>query len=283
MKIFINSGYFHHMNKVALDEMISFLGWTKVGSINDANLVYSPSTYLNAEAYPNKKFIFGPHFSVFPNNLARSLRTNYNNAIYIQPSQPSVDTWVNEFNFNNIPVKEQPFAVNLNNYQVSDEVKDTVLLYYKERDPKELEIVKNFMNSKGIKYDLINYGNYNESDYQNKLNRSKYVIWLGRHESQGFALQTVLAKNIPILVWGVTLRKQQHNCPREYHDVKSVVSTVPYWSDECGELFFESSELEGKYNTFIKKLGDYTPRNFIKNNVSIAASANRFKDLVNGI
>tara|TARA_R110000824_G_scaffold72970_2_gene185972 strand:- start:2905 stop:3783 length:879 start_codon:yes stop_codon:yes gene_type:complete len=280
MKLFIYNKNFHHMNRQALDEMVDYLKIEKVNNIDEAEVVYSPSQPLNTEIYPHKIYIFGPHFSVFPTPTARSISNKYQNAVYIQPSQPTVDTWIKEFGFTNVPVKAFPFPLNMGRYLVSNKIKDTVLLYYKQRDPSELAAMKNFLEHAGVKYELISYGSYKESDFQEKLDRAKYAVWVGRHESQGFALQSALAKDIPILVWSTRLRSQEWGCPQHYYNVKSEVTTVPYWDKTCGIKFHDVSELEESYEEFLDNLSSYSPRKFIEDNLTIEKCSQNFIDLV---
>ena len=47
----------HEINNVALIDTID---------LSMFDCVYSPSSPINVEKYPNTKFLFGPHFSVFP-------------------------------------------------------------------------------------------------------------------------------------------------------------------------------------------------------------------------
>ena len=47
------------------------------------------------------------------------------------------------------------------------------------------------------------------------LKQARFCIWIGRHESQGFAFQECLASNVPILVWDVQSMK---DCTEEYRD-----------------------------------------------------------------
>lgn len=283
MKIFVNPTSIHKMNKAGLNEIISHLKMVSVGSMAEADVIYSPGGPLNTEQFPNKKYIFGPHFSVFPNPAARGISGRHKNAVYIQPSQPSVNTWVNEFEFNNIPVKAFPFPLNMDRYQVSNEPKDKVLLYYKYRSTEELKFVREFLDSKGVKYDTIKYGSYNEGDYQKKLNRCKYVVWLGCHESQGFALESVLAKNIPMLVWSVKLRKQQLGFEARYSSVKSEVTTVPYWDDRCGEKFYTAEEMSNAFQKLIENIDNYKPREYVEETLSVPVCSNNFLELINSI
>ena len=50
---------------------------------------------------------------------------------------------------------------------------------------------------------------YPEEEYIKYLQESKYGIWLGAHESQGFALEEALAINVPLLVWNVKYMSQE--------------------------------------------------------------------------
>lgn len=283
MKLFLTPGFFHHMNKNGLDLIMKNLGWSYVNNINEADIVYSPSTYLNTEQYPNKKFIFGPHFSVFPNDSARRISNKFNNSIYIQPSYPSVNTWKNEFNFNNIPITSFPFPIDFENVRILDDEKTEVIVYHKLRSPEDLKYVTNFLESKNVNFHIIKYGSYKEHDYQQLLDKTKYVVWVGAHESQGFALESVLAKNIPILVWSTKLRSQEYNCPQEYYTVKSEIRTAPYWDENCGVVFFNKEDLPESYNTFISKLGHFNPRKYIESVVSIDVCSKNLINIINNL
>ena len=47
-------------------------------NLNDFDCVYSPSVPIDVSLYPNTKFIFGPHFSVFPELSQMNIISNYN-------------------------------------------------------------------------------------------------------------------------------------------------------------------------------------------------------------
>lgn len=281
MKIFINGTNFHHKNKFFIIYWINKFH-TRVYNIIDADIIYSPYLFIDITKFPNKKFIFGPHFSVFPNNIVSKFNNIYNNAIYIQPSQPSVDTWQNEFHFNNIPMKAIPFGVNTELFKPSiNNNKKHVLVYYKMRDPNELKLLLDFLSHKNINFILIDYNKkYQENYFIDILNNTKYCIWLGRHESQGFALQEILSFNIPILVWGVKLRNQEYPYKNEYINVKSTVSTVPYWNNSCGEIFFNFHDIEPIFYKFINNLNIYKPREFILNNLSLDYCCKLWNDFI---
>ena len=271
------------MNQLGFDLILSRLNIERVSSLCDADIIYSPSEYMNTEQFPDKKYIFGPHFSVFPNPAARSISGKFNNAVYIQPSQPSVDTWVNEFNFKNIPVKVFPFPLNIEEYKPSAIEKDIALIYFKRRRDDELKLVEQLLISRDIKYEIVKYGSYDELVYQSKLDRSRFVFCLGRHESQGFAIQSALSKNIPMIVWDVSLRKQEVGYEAEYANIQSPVTTVPYWNIKCGEKFYNSVDMTETFDKFINNLDSYNPREMIKNSVSPSICSDNFLYLINSI
>lgn len=282
MKIYLNSHNFHHKNKNFIMYFINKYH-TFVNNIEEAEVIYSPDKYIDISKYPCKKFIFGPHFSVFPNNIVKQFSNIHNNALYIQPSQPSVNTWQNEFNFTNLPMKAIPFGVDVDKFVGNDKsTRNNIVVYYKSRDPNEMDLLVKFLNDKNLKYKIFSYQNrYKEEDFLQYIKTCKFGIVLDAHESQGFAIEEMLSCDIPLLVWGVTLRKQQYPYRNEYMHIKSNVSTVPYWSDNCGELFYNYSDLENKYKIFIDKLDTYKPREFILKNVSLEACSDKWNKLLN--
>jgi len=186
-------GNYHHKNDQFLQHYINE-NHTLVTNIKEANVVLSADTLIDPSQYTDKKFILGPHFGKERINEVSNINTKYNNAVYIQPSQPSVDLWIKELGFTNMPVLALPFGVNTDMFKpTSDTEKTDVILYYKHRHPSDMEIVLNFLEQKGIKPRVFSYEKrYREKDYFDCLNRCKFAVWIGAHESQGFALQECL-------------------------------------------------------------------------------------------
>lgn len=254
-----------------------------VYNIEEADIVLSADTAIyDTYKYPYTKFIFGPHFGKGRINEIKKLNNSKNNNMYIQPSLPSVKLWTDEYNFNSIPIKAIPFGVDTERFIGNEQSqRNNVILYYKSREPNELKLLTTFLNNKKINYKIFNYQKrYNENEFLSYLKTCKFGIVLGRHESQGFAIQEMLSCNVPLLIWGVTLRNQQYPYEKSLQNIKTPVSTVPYWSSDCGELFYDYSELENKYNTFINNLDKYKPRQFIIENLSLDACCNKWNELL---
>ena len=169
-------------------------------------------------------------------------------------------------------------GIDTDSFKPSKEKKDIVLIYFKQRFKEELEKVKAILRSKNLDFRVIVYGNYIESDYQNLLGRSKYIIWVGRQESQGLALQEALASDVPILVWDVSY--MGHSDPNsgftpEESAYKNTTS-APYFSESCGLKIKEIEELPSAIDFMESNLKKFKPRDFIVSNLSLDGRAREF-------
>ena len=274
---------YHHKNEFFLRYYINNYH-NSVDNIRNADIILSASKFLfKTETFPDKKFIFGPHFGKNKINEMRKINNMNNNNIYIQPSMPSVKLWTDELKYTTTPVKAIPFGVDTDKFKPDTDIvnKNEVMLYYKNRNPGELNFIEKILNERKINYKLFSYTRrYNEDDYMNHLKKSKYGIWLGSHESQGFALEEALSCNVPLLVWNVTLRKQEWSMREVYKNIKSNVTTIPYWDKRCGEFFYNQNEFESKFDEFLSKLDTYQPRQFILENLSLEKCAEKWNKLI---
>jgi len=279
---FLIIGNLHHKNKAGLITILNYLQWTyNFGTLNDIvnfDIIYSPSIPFDPSKYPTKKFIFGPHFSVFPDHKMNLINNKYANAIYIQPSKWAADVWIN-MGVKHIPIKSMPFPVNtyLFSPRISNQ-KNNVFIYFKRRHPKELNMLEQFLNYRQISYKIFDYvKKYEEEDYLNYLKNSKYGIILDAHESQGFAIEEALSCNVPLLVWNTKTMNQEYGSSYGFIPC----NTIPYWDERCGEYFYDINELEEIYNTFISKLDQYQPRQFILENLSIEKCVEKIVNIIN--
>lgn len=276
-------GRFHHKNMIGLKLLLNSINIQyKFGNINDIkdyDIIYSPNYPLNSNLYPDKKFIFGPHFSVFPDNKLLQINNINNNSIYIQPSNWARDVWINMNAEKNLPVKTFSFAVEVDKFRpIENSKKNEIFIMYKHRNPKELEYIISFLSKISVNFKLFNYQTkYNENEYIRCLQNAKYGIWIGRHESQGFALEEALSCNIPLLVWDVNYMSQEYGY--NYPDIPATV--IPYWDKRCGEYFKEKEIFEETYYKFINKLDTYKPREYILENLSPEKCGERFIKLIN--
>jgi len=80
MKLLLLDRDFHHKNRAALyaykNIHITPFYWPEElarFNLSEYDAVYSPTYPIDVKKYPNTRFIFGPHFSVFPDQNAISI------------------------------------------------------------------------------------------------------------------------------------------------------------------------------------------------------------------
>ena len=287
MKVLFISNGMHPKNLSALQkyniELITTYN-TNLDSINLSNfdIIYSPCSPIDVSRYPLSKFIFGPHFSVFPDKNQMDLISGNKNVIYVQPSEWAKNVWLNNPICKNIRIEPLPFGVDTIKFNETKPIneRNDVFIYFKRRQPEELNIINSFLLHYGIKARIFNYvERYDENEYINYLHNSKFGIWLDAHESQGFALEEALSCNVPLLVWNIVSMKQEYGS--SYSNIPA--TTIPYWDERCGESFIDKNELFETFQKFINNLLNYKPREYILENLSIEVCNEKFIDLVNKI
>lgn len=266
---------------------IQFFPIYDVNQLNQINLslfdcVFSPACPIDVSKYPNTKFLFGPHFSVFPDNSLHLIKGN--NAVYNLLSDWVKDIWVNNYEIcNDLKLVTFPFGVDTEKFSEINPLseRNEIMVYYKNRSPIEILFIQTVLHNMNIKYKLFSYqARYNEDEYLSCLQNSKFCIWVGGHESQGFALQEALSCNVPLLVWNVSSMADEYNSNYPIH---FSATTIPYCDERCGEQFYHMNEFDGIFQLFLSKLDSYQPREYILENLSIAKCEETFIQHVNNI
>jgi len=283
MLLIINN-FIHHKNREGLEAMLRYLNidfdyGSEVDISNDKyKIIYSPANPVNIHKYPKKFYIFGPHFCVLPtdNNKFDSINYNQNNLIYTLPCQWCVNIYKSyDLKINLIPF---PFPVNTDKFNEVQEINKTeVLIYFKGRSQNELQFLIEKLKNKGISnFEIFSYSHkYDENYFIQHIHKSKYGIVLDAHESQGFAIEEMMSCNLPLFVWSVSKFNQEYGCNYPPYPATS----IPYWDDRCGEVFYESNEFNDKFDLFLSKLDSYKPRDYVMENLSLEVCAKRFKEL----
>lgn len=230
----------------------------------------------------NIKVILGPNLYVLPRHIPCTI--NFGNAVYIHPSKWAADMW-NFFNYRDTPLDFWPTGIDTDSFFFSNTVKkEQVLIYFKDRYKEELESCEKKLNEKNIPYTVITYGSYTENQYRNELQKSKYVIWIGRQESQGIALQEALAMNVTIIVWDVenfghSASAQQTDYYTQAEKNYTPCTSIPYFDETCGVVIKSVQELDVTVDLLENNLEKFQPRNFIIKNLSLEKQAKDFLKL----
>ena len=163
-----------------------------------------------------------------------------------------------------------PFAVDVEKFTPKNKTGKPVI-YFKYRSQQILEDVINKLGDDFLIFDY--HKRYEEDSFNNAISKAPYCIWIGRHESQGFALQETLSTNTPIFVIDVhSLRDEiipnqntvwQNSLPG--HPLKATAAS--YFNEDCGIVSY-SDKWEKDFNLFLNKIESYSPRDFIIKNLS---------------
>lgn len=212
-----------------------------------------------------KKAVIGPNICVLPIDNQVVMQQEYKKLIV--PSEwvkKLYSKWIKE-------EKMVVWPVGIDTQLFSDKSKENkdfdCLIYFKRRGIEDLNIIKEFLKNKGQTFNVIEYGKYNEQQFIDLISKSRYGIVIDNTESQGIAIQEMMSCNLPLLVWDVTTwndRGAEFSCE---------ATSIPFWSDECGEKFINKEEIENCFNNFIKSIEKYNPRNFIIKNLSLEKQA----------
>jgi hypothetical protein len=159
----------------------------------------------------------------------------------------------------------------------SDHKTVDVLIYDKVRwdrdlyEPNMIKPMVSHLDGLGLTHSTIRYGQYDHAAYKAALKRSKSMIFLCEHETQGMAYQEALASNVPILAWeqGFWLDPGR----KKYSSEPILASSVPYFSPECGERFVGIDDFYDTFKRFWAHAGRYEPREFVRRELSLQSSA----------
>jgi hypothetical protein len=155
-----------------------------------------------------------------------------------------------------------------------------ILIYDKVRwnrehyKPELIDKIRQTLIKRNISVEYLQYGYYKEKEYLEKLDEVDAMIFLCEHETQGFAYLQALSKDVPILAWdraGYWLDPEFYPEKVKYRPVTS----VPYWSENCGLKFEDMREFQMVLPQFLhrKDANLFNPREYILENLTLEKCA----------
>lgn len=282
-KVLLINKNFHHKNLAAFLryrhlQVHCVLKIEDCENVDEYDVIYSPAIPFDVAEYGDfrGKFVFGPHFSTFPEEPALR-RIVGKQSVYIQPSEWASDAWqqMRPDIFNNyMDLKIVPFAVDTDKFsedRATGQIRNKIMIYYKSRSPEILQNVMNYCSRflQQFEYKVFSYrARYTEQSYIDWLKQSRFGIVIDAHESQGFAVLEALSSNVPLVIIGA--RYMSDELGSTYPNIPC--TTVPYWDKRCGEVVYDYGGFEGAngISLFLKKLQQnmYQPRQYILDNLT---------------
>lgn len=279
MKFLLVDTFIHKKNRIGFDLMCKSKNIEYTVSKNEEDyskqwdLVFIPAESINPNMFPNTKCImYGPHNFVFVNGVWKKNSYEFPINCFYNLLSKWITEVQDEFGGLSLKVETLPFAVDVDTFKPLEEKTQAeydCFVYYKARDPKLLEFIVNILKIKNIRFVVIRYGKYTEEEYKNILHSTKFGIWLGCHESQGFALEECLSTNVPLLVWNVTSMFDEYNnegniaYSQELGKYTLKATSIPYWDNRCGLVFTEKEKFIPSLEKMQMSYENYSPRDYI--------------------
>jgi glycosyltransferase involved in cell wall biosynthesis len=294
--VYMKSYHPHHKNWDAIQRMcksynIEFEYTNSLERIQENNydILYCMANFVDPYKIPeNIKIVYGPQLWVIP---VPPIVGKFDEKIKHRCVYNALSQWVADYvremttDFV-VPIHLFPFSVDINKFAPlnNNEIKKfDCIVYIKRRTKRLIDYTLSLLKEKGLIYKEFVYGSYNENDYLDCLQNSKFILTLDAHESQGFALEEAMSTDTPLLVMDATSMYDETcdgiNSTYQYLKPKNLYATsVPYWSDECGIKITQEVEMSDAIDKMMLTYKSYNPRNYIVRTLSDEVCMKRILD-----
>lgn len=123
------------------------------------------------------------------------------------------------------------------------------------------------LRRRGLTIEHLRYGFYLEEQFHRLSRRARGMIYLSRHETQGIAVEQMLAADVPVLAWdpGGDWQTLEYLLRGVRY---GPVTSVPYWDDRCGVKFTSMKDFQPAFEDFWTGIssGRFSPRQMILDN-----------------
>ena len=278
--------YTHHKNLESLHRMCRKLN---VPLSNDVNDVKKPEYNLimitdgvAKPTYPGKIYVFGPHvwFYDVPELHDLSREPEFPNCYFNMLTDNTVRYVESMGEVICMPYCALPFPIDTELWTPAEK-ENVAIVYIKDRAGSDVDaVVRRFKEHfHDLQFHEFNYSiGYKEEDLLRSSKIAKVCLFIGCHESQGFAFQQILSCNVPIICYDAIFA----DIPSPNFMKYGVMSVRSMWSDKCGEYFYHPNMIDRvlpKYDHFSKK-NRYAPREFIVSELSDEVCFRKWSDFV---
>jgi hypothetical protein len=238
----------------------------KLNEKGDINWFIQRNRALDTEpitSFPN--LFIGPNIVDIPPYCPALM--DYNN--YVTSIVPS--PWVKSLHTKWLPenkVTVWPAGIDYNRWCESKQpIEQEFMIYFKNRSRADLALVTSFLDSKKIKYIIVEYGTFNQDQFFDKISKSRYGLVIDGTETQGMAIAEMMSCNLPLLVWDV--KKTNDPFPP---------TSIPYFDETCGEVFYDILDMPVTLDKFLQ--GSYEPREYILKNCNYITQAKKILEIL---
>jgi hypothetical protein len=284
--LLVKTGFIHEKNLLGFRAMCDYakaelVETTQFEFLEEPwDLVWIPIGFVHPGRFvAARRIILGPHNFVFPERYWVGANLKDERAAYNCLSPWNRDVYAKFGGVGGLDLVCLPYPVDTRRFTPMPNKKYDCFLYVKLRKTEDVKYAMRTLDQLGLTYKIIHYKSYKEEEYMDLLDTCTFGVWVGRHESQGFALQEALSCDVPLVVWDVDCMgeewqagdKQVYN--GDQAELKA--TAAPFWDARCGLLVQRDSLKEGV--RFMKKNWPvYRPRQFVLENLGVEACARRW-------
>ena len=238
---------------------------------NNFLVQYDYNAHLKHSKLTLENCVIGPQIWMFDSHVSELKENPHYYKSIITPSQWVKDLYVNKFGYPEDKISVWPVGITLPEYERKKEY--GCLVYYKRRDLAELSKVRELLSDRHIPYNVMEYGNYSQNALEILAPESDFCFVLNGTESQGIAIQEIMSYNTPMFVWDIESWEDQGS------EWSVPATSIPYWSDECGERFVNVDDMDVTFDKFYSRINEYNPRKYIEDNLSYKKSVEKLLEI----
>ncbi len=192
-----------------------------------------------------------------------------NMRILIQPCD-----WACEFNrpYCGNKLRSWPVGVDTGEWALGEAEKTVDVLVYDKirwmRDtlvPAVRDKLVRQLAEAGYRVEILEYGKHIRQAYRDALARSRALLFLCEHETQGIAYQEAMAAGIPVLAWDEGKLIDPVLAP---YAPDLAVTSVPYFDERCG-MRFTLADFDRVMPEFMGRIDSFDPRAYMKDRLSM--------------
>ena len=238
-----------------------------------------------------EKVVCGPHVDM--KELITFFQRNYNGNYHVVFN--ALSPWFKNIlerhcqGNGNVTFLAIPMPVDIDRFCPALEKKNRFFIYHKNVHSTRLDQIQNAVEKLGLKdryeYRVFKYWYYRESDFLEYIKEAKFGLWVGCHETQGFAMQESLSCGCPLFVFDVESMVDECYADWEHPWGKLKPEEYPatsasYFDDSCGVICKKKDDPMDRMPEFIanaEKGGVYNPRQFVLDHLTVKTFVERLE------
>jgi hypothetical protein len=162
-------------------------------------------------------------------------------------------------------------------------VYDKIMWDYERQTVDFMRPILSELEERNLSFEIIRYGSYNSTQFQEALARCRGMIFLCEHESQGLAYQECLASGVPVLAWDQGRCLDPNRFKWGQPDIAA--SSVPFFDERCGLTFKDLNDFSVRLDEYMDRYagGKFKPRDYILENLTLERCAENFVSLFSDV